>query len=170
MLHGPRQWPATCCVRCRWFPREPGCNEIGHMEHHRNLNSSITPQNLDDLIDGASLPASDFYKKTWIERLKQRAEGRRSFTMLSGGLMIADMALIGLAGMAIYAGYVYQPGGSISSALRLCHCTGSRGGPVGLARSGRIRCRPDAIGKPPDDETRQVSLAVSSWSPWRACF
>jgi Undecaprenyl-phosphate glucose phosphotransferase len=81
------------------------------MEHNRNLNSGITPQNLDDLIDGASLPASDFYKKTWIERLKQRAEGRRSFTMLSGGLMIADMALIGLAGMAIYAGYVYQSGG-----------------------------------------------------------
>jgi Undecaprenyl-phosphate glucose phosphotransferase len=83
------------------------------MEHHRNLNSSITPQNLDQLIDGESSPASEFYKKTWMERLKERAEGRRSFAILAASLMIADILLIALAGLTIYAVYVYQPGGSI---------------------------------------------------------
>ncbi len=77
------------------------------MRHDSELNFDVISRNLDDVLAGIAEPSSETYRKNWIELVKRRSEGRLSTSLLSAALMATDGVLCALAGLLIYAAYVY---------------------------------------------------------------
>lgn len=77
------------------------------MKHATYHGDDITIQNLDDLLSADHLPGSEFYRKTWLERVKERAEGRLSLNLLSAMLMAIDALLIALGSLCIQWFYLH---------------------------------------------------------------
>ncbi len=77
------------------------------MKHDPRPVGHITIEQLDTLLESDHHPGTEFYRQTWLERVKQRAEGRMSFPIMSGALMAIDLALVALAGLGIQWLYLH---------------------------------------------------------------
>jgi Undecaprenyl-phosphate glucose phosphotransferase len=106
------------------------------MKHATQPGDGITIQNLDDLLTSDHLPGSEFYRKTWLERIKERAKGRLSLNLLSGLLVAVDGLLVILAGLCVQWLYLHGTPVYLHSVYLVLTASIALAAPVLLQSSG----------------------------------